>query len=198
MLNAADVRVYLPLRGFADSLNLSVATALVVHQMFILDPTLVGAMSEEERRGLRRDWYARLASQRLLSSSQKKNRAKLITYIKKCEEIERKINVGERVDPDEVSKWEKMDFKKMELDAIDKKVMLDAQTAVRDLAENPPEPITDMRRADEHRVCYVGRGTKNKYGELWEDMPATANAQAKQMASAAFFRERVDGALEEE
>eukprot|EP00978_Attheya_sp_CCMP212_P006726 scaffold15599_cov54-Attheya_sp.AAC.4 len=32
MLNAADKRVYLPLRGFADSLNLSVATALVVHQ----------------------------------------------------------------------------------------------------------------------------------------------------------------------
>lgn len=197
MLNAADVRVYLPLRGFADSLNLSVATALVVHQMFILDPTLVGAMSEEERRGLRRDWYARLASQRLLSSSQKKNRAKLIAYIKKCEEIGRKINEGERVDPDEVSKWEKMEVKKIELDAIDKKVMLDAQTAVRDLAENPPEPITDMRRADEHRVCYVGRSTKNKYGELWEDMPATANAQAKQMASAAFFRERVDGALEE-
>ncbi len=33
MLNAADLRVYLPLRGFADSLNLSVATALVVHQV---------------------------------------------------------------------------------------------------------------------------------------------------------------------
>jgi tRNA G18 (ribose-2'-O)-methylase SpoU len=41
MLNAADLRVYLPLRGFADSLNLSVATALVVHQMFILDPSLI-------------------------------------------------------------------------------------------------------------------------------------------------------------
>ena len=35
MLNAADLRVYLPLRGFADSLNLSVATALVVHQVRI-------------------------------------------------------------------------------------------------------------------------------------------------------------------
>eukprot|EP00978_Attheya_sp_CCMP212_P036472 scaffold165628_cov95-Attheya_sp.AAC.1 len=32
MLNAADKHVYLLLRGFADSLNLSVATALVVHQ----------------------------------------------------------------------------------------------------------------------------------------------------------------------
>lgn len=32
LLQAADVRVYLPLRGFADSLNLSVAAALVLHQ----------------------------------------------------------------------------------------------------------------------------------------------------------------------
>eukprot|EP00804_Cyclotella_cryptica_P023355 CCRYP_000500-RA/>CCRYP_000500-RA protein AED:0.30 eAED:0.30 QI:246/1/0.75/1/1/1/4/2242/467 len=197
MLNAADLRVYLPLRGFADSLNLSVATALVVHQMFILDPTLVGAMSQEERRELRRDWYARLASQRLLSSSQKKNRAKLITYIRKCEEIRKKINDGQHVDPDEVSKWEKMDAKKMELAAIDKKVMSDAQAAVKDLIENPPDPITDMRRADEHRVCFVGKGTKSKYGELWEDMPATSNAQAKEMASASFFRERVDGTSKE-
>ena len=32
LLQAADERVYLPLRGFADSLNLSVAAALVLHQ----------------------------------------------------------------------------------------------------------------------------------------------------------------------
>ena len=32
LLQAADGRVYLPLRGFADSLNLSVAAALVLHQ----------------------------------------------------------------------------------------------------------------------------------------------------------------------
>ena len=32
LLQAADLRVYLPLRGFADSLNLSVAAALVLHQ----------------------------------------------------------------------------------------------------------------------------------------------------------------------
>ena len=49
MLREADMRVYLPLRGFADSLNLSVATALVVHHLFLLDPTLIGDMSEEER-----------------------------------------------------------------------------------------------------------------------------------------------------
>jgi hypothetical protein len=191
ILNAADLRVYLPLHGFADSLNLSVATALVVHQMFVLDPSLVGAMSEEERKELRKDWYTRLASQRLLSSSQKKTKAKLMTYIRKCEEIGKKIDAGERVDPDEVAKLKNLEAKQRELAAIDTKMMADAQTAVRDLIENPPNPITDMRRADEHRVCFVGKGTKSKYGELWEDMPATANAKAKQMASAAFFRRYV-------
>ena len=192
MLQCCDLRVYLPLRGIADSLNLSVATALVVHHMFTLDPTLVGAMSEEERKELRKDWFARLASQRLLSSKQKKNRSKLITYIRRSEEIERKLNAGERVEPEEVAKLKNLASKKAELDAIDTKVKLDAQAAVKDLIDTPPDPITDMRRADEHRVCYVGKGTKSKYGELWEDMPATGNARSEQMASASFFRDRVN------
>jgi len=65
ILDASDKRVYLPLRGFADSLNLSVATALCVHQLFILDPTIIGAMPEEERINIRRQWYAKLATQRI-------------------------------------------------------------------------------------------------------------------------------------
>ncbi|KAL7515644.1 hypothetical protein ACHAXN_013299 [Cyclotella atomus] len=193
MLEASDLRVYLPLRGFADSLNLSVATALVVHQMFILDPTLVGAMSEDERRQLRKDWFARLASQRMLSSRMKKNRVKLLTYIRHCEEIESKMNAGERVEHDEVAKWKNLSAKRAELEAIDAKVKLDSEAATTDLIDNPPEPITDMRRADEHRVCYVGKGTKSRYGELWDDMPATENAQSKEMSSASFFRDRVKG-----
>lgn len=28
---------------------------------------------------------------------------------------------------------------------------------------DPPPPLTDMRRPDEHRVCYVGKNTKKKY-----------------------------------
>lgn len=191
MLEASDLRVYLPLRGFADSLNLSVATALVVHQMFILDPTLVGAMTEEERNELRRDWFARLASQRMLSKRMKKNRVKLLTYIRQCKEIERKINAGEIIESDELTKYKSFEAKKAELDAIDTKVQKDSEAAVADLVDNPPDPVTDMRRADEHRVCYVGKGTKNRYGELWDGMPATENAKSNQMASASFFRDRV-------
>ena len=61
MLSAADERVYLPLTGFADSLNLSVAAALVLQRLFSMDPTLVGAMDEKERHALRRRWYGALA-----------------------------------------------------------------------------------------------------------------------------------------
>ena len=65
ILAAADLRVYLPLRGFADSLNLSVAAALVMHELFRLCPEAIGAMDEAERASLREDWFSRLAAQRI-------------------------------------------------------------------------------------------------------------------------------------
>lgn len=191
MLNAADLRVYLPLRGFADSLNLSVATALVVHQMFVLDKSLIGAMSESERRQLRQQWYAKLASQRLLSAKDKKNRVKLTKYIQACEEIEKKMESGAQVFKEEVEKLAKRDEKQAELDAIDTKLEADSKLAVKDLVDNPPSAITDMRRADEHRTCFVGRNTKAAHVDAWADMPATTNSTTKRMATAEFFRSRV-------
>ena len=190
MLNAADLRVYLPLRGFADSLNLSVATALVVHQLFVLDPTLIGGMSEEERRQLRQAWYSKLASQRLLSSKDKKRRGKLMVFLQACEAIEKKKLAGERMENAELDKLGKRKEKQAELDAIDNKLVVDSQLAVKDLVDNPPAPITDMRRADEHRTCFVGKNTKASHGDAWADMPATANVPVKQHATASFFRQR--------
>mmetsp|Transcript_11322 Transcript_11322/g.15797 ORF Transcript_11322/g.15797 Transcript_11322/m.15797 type:complete len:452 (+) Transcript_11322:197-1552(+) len=61
MLAAADRRVYLPMHGFAESLNLSVATALVIQKLFMLCPEMVGDMSEAARQELRARWYAQLA-----------------------------------------------------------------------------------------------------------------------------------------
>ena len=61
MLKAADKRVYLPLNGFADSLNLSVACAMVVQRLLFIDPTIEGAISEEEKMDLRRRWYPKIA-----------------------------------------------------------------------------------------------------------------------------------------
>ncbi|KAL7528764.1 hypothetical protein ACHAWF_002693 [Thalassiosira exigua] len=188
MLNAADLRVYLPLRGFADSLNLSVATALVVHQLFVLDPSLVGAMGEDERRELRKAWYAKLASQRLLSARDKRHRAKLLSNLKACEELEKKKLAGQRLEEAQLIKLSKKESMRAELESIDRKLRIDSARAVKDLVENPPAPITDMRRADEHRTCFVGGNTKAKHGDAWAGMPATANVPVTQNATASFFR----------
>ena len=92
MLEAADCRVYLPLRGFADSLNLSVATALVVQQVLHLsspikstaDHPYVARMLEDERQALREQWFPKLARQRLLTSRQKKEQKRLQQQVRQC------------------------------------------------------------------------------------------------------------------
>lgn len=62
MLAAADAHVYLPMFGFGSSLNLSVATALIVQRVFDLAPHFRGQMSDAERRALRTTWFLSLAT----------------------------------------------------------------------------------------------------------------------------------------
>ncbi len=52
--------MYLPLHGFADSLNLSVATAMVLQRLFMLDPSLVGSVAPSEMRELRQRFYPKM------------------------------------------------------------------------------------------------------------------------------------------
>mmetsp|Transcript_25640 Transcript_25640/g.41170 ORF Transcript_25640/g.41170 Transcript_25640/m.41170 type:complete len:178 (-) Transcript_25640:304-837(-) len=61
MLKAADLRVYLPMHGFADSLNLSVATALVIQKLFIMAPEMVGDFPASTKKRLRKKWYNQVA-----------------------------------------------------------------------------------------------------------------------------------------
>ena len=93
--------------------------------------------------------------------------------------------------PEELDKLGKKEAKQAELDAMEDKLASDSQLAVKELVENPPAPITDMRRADEHRTCYVGKNTKNSHGDHWANMPATANLHVIHNATASFFRQRV-------
>eukprot|EP01051_Picozoa_sp_SAG22_P013832 SAG22_NODE_1599_length_4030_cov_39.665225_2_plen_134_part_00 len=58
---AADQAVYLTLHGFTESLNLSVAAAMVMQQLFFLRPDLRADMSDDERAAIRRQWYLQLA-----------------------------------------------------------------------------------------------------------------------------------------
>ena len=195
MLEASDLRVYLPLRGFADSLNLSVATALVIQQLFILDPTLIGAMSEEERRELRKEWFAKLAKQRLLTPSQKKHKTRLQAKLKYCASLQYKLDQGAVINPQQRAKLEEGVVVQQELDVLEQDLDVKAHHAVKDLVDNPPEPISDMRRADEHRVCYVGKGTKKRNSQEWENMPATTgyDTSKTKSSSADYFRKRASG-----
>ncbi|KAG2498780.1 hypothetical protein HYH03_003519 [Edaphochlamys debaryana] len=61
MLQAAHRRVCLPMYGYNDSFNLSVATAMVLHHLFVCCPEARGDLTAERLRSLRLDWYGRLA-----------------------------------------------------------------------------------------------------------------------------------------
>jgi tRNA(Leu) C34 or U34 (ribose-2'-O)-methylase TrmL len=197
MLDIADKRVYLPLRGFADSLNLSVATALVIHHLFVMDPTLIGGITEEEKHDLRTDWYAKLCQQRLLTNSQKKSRQKLLLNIQKCQSItermEKPENAGKAIQPQEQKKLDelpKYEAKLAELNALVDPIKV--QAAVQEWVENPPQPLTDVRRADLHRICYVGKNTRTKHQDHWKDMVATSDQKSMQGTTSAAFREKVN------
>ena len=51
-----------------------------------------------------------------------------------------------------------------------------------------------MRRADEHRICYVGKNTKKKYEDEWKEMPAITNTPTHERKgiSCSYFRDLVE------
>ena len=166
----------------------------MVHHLFLLDPTLIGAMSEDERQNLRKKWYAKLCRQRLLSSGKKRERSRLLGKVRDAERYERMLASGETLDKRQEKKLLDSKGAKAQLDKLDEELDKLAGKAVLSIVDNPPEPLTDMRRADEHRITHVGKGTKKKNADAWAGMPATANAQSVHGASSNFFREMVSGA----
>lgn len=62
MIANASRRIYFPMRGFADSLNLSVACSVILDRLFLLCPEAIGEMPEEERQTLREQWFLQLAN----------------------------------------------------------------------------------------------------------------------------------------
>jgi tRNA G18 (ribose-2'-O)-methylase SpoU len=197
LLDKADLRVYLPLRGFADSLNLSVATALVIHHLFVLEPSLMGSMSEPERKELRTAWFSKLARQRILSSKDKKKRRALLVKIGNCERLQAKADAGQVLTKEQVVKTQRVaEYEKAlrELEAAANYSNDASEKAVADLVLNPPAPMSDLRRADLHRATFVGKNTKRLHQDHWKNMEATKNAQSIQNSTASFFRERVASA----
>jgi tRNA G18 (ribose-2'-O)-methylase SpoU len=60
LLEVANKRIFIPMYGFTESFNLSVACALVVQRAFDLCPEAHGDLSEDERSALRSSWFEEL------------------------------------------------------------------------------------------------------------------------------------------
>jgi hypothetical protein len=203
MLLGGDLRVYLPLVGFADSLNLSVATALVIQQVLHLNPSYAGAMSEANRLALRQAWFPKLAQQRLLSSRGKKQRKALLKQIQICERLQSKQSamngetngdelVKDVLTVEQRAKLAKLPQYQQELHELEHGSHFDlAEQAVADLIAHPPQPLSDVRRADPHRVTFVGKKTKKLHSDHWKDLVATTNTTTTLNATAEFFRQRI-------
>ena len=199
IFEACDLRVYLPLRGFADSLNLSVAAALVMNELFHLCPEAVGAMKTEERTELREKWFTQLCAARALTGSEEKRRAKIEhtlaarRRLKKgllSEDETTEITAKQKRDvPQDTSKdvvddpdgvgdakkradAESTESLARELEALLEKRASFARAAAAPYIANPPKPLRDMRRSDEHREAFVGRKTRMRNAEHWAGMPA--------------------------
>lgn len=69
MLEAAEKRIYLPIHGFSESLNLSVASALVLQKLFYLCPNARGNLTDDEKLVIRKEWYLKLSKYVLLVKS---------------------------------------------------------------------------------------------------------------------------------
>ena len=208
-LQQAHRRVYLPLYGFADSLNLSVATALVVFAVLQMEPRYVSHMSEEERHMLRSAWFPKLAQQRLLTGSQKKRRNKLISLIEGCKKLEEKQRRYEQngsgaadqvvfpLTSEQIEKLGKLSQLQQELQELETatKYHDGSRQAVEQWIQSPPDPLTDLRRIDQHRICFVGKNTKSYFKEAWDGLAATTTKHAGSLSehfgsTAAMFRER--------
>jgi len=62
MSEAANKLVCLSTFGFTESLNLSIAAALVINKLFYICPEARGDLDEAEKKNLRKKWYGHLAA----------------------------------------------------------------------------------------------------------------------------------------
>jgi hypothetical protein len=181
LLDGADLRVYLELSGFAESLNLSVAAALVIHRVL----TALGHQdgnNAEERDRLRRAWYPKVARSRLLTAKQKRHRKKLQQHIRHCERIA--ALTDHDPSPEQAAKLSNLERYQRELAELEagSGYSDDAAcaAAVQEWIERPPEPLSDLRRADEHRVTWVGRNTRRLHRDHWRGLAAVATTRQRQ------------------
>jgi len=69
MINASHKQVYIPMVGFSESFNVSVATGLVLHQLFAISPDARGNLSHAVRQELISRWNRIISSIKSQSSA---------------------------------------------------------------------------------------------------------------------------------
>ena len=216
LLTNADICVYLPLYGFADSLNLSVATALIVQWILLHQPKLDGFMDETERQHLRQLWYPKLCQQRLLSAREKKRYKQLHKLIENClllqskkdayikqqqqDELVQQSNNRTSTDralllkpltTEQEDKIKKLTEYQNELQQLESKQQV-SYDIVQEWIQNPPEPLTDLRRADPHRITFAGKNTKKLHEQHWDQLPGTTKFVSTKYSTADTFRSRIN------
>jgi protein required for attachment to host cells len=154
-------------------------------------------MKTEERTELREKWFTQLCAARALTGSEEKRRAKIEhtlaarRRLKGGSEDETTIDAKQKRDvPQDTSKDVddpdgRVGDKKnpadaessdeslaRELEALLEKRASFARAAAAPYIANPPKPLRDMRRSDEHREAFVGRKTRMRNAEHWAGMPA--------------------------
>jgi len=192
MLSGADARVYLPLVGMADSLNVSVAAALCLQRLLDLSPGCIGHMDEDDRTELRKKWYVKMASQRLITRKDKKNIALLEGKVRAGAEVSRKAASGYSPHPEEIEKAERGEKAAVELGKLRAALHERAVGVVAEFVEQPVKPFGDMRRPDAHRISFCGKGARKKNEGYWGDIPTSkGEVKAVQGRAAEEFRARV-------
>lgn len=175
------------MRGFADSLNLSVAAALIIQQVMHLDPSVVGAMPENERQELRTKWYPKMVASRAGSASVKKELRKVAHALRDIHCIKDKAGLLPGNDRVVINKNKYILSQAQQAKLLNEETLLarekelndkvweESKAAVAGAIRNPPKPLTDVRRCDEHRTAFVGANVRKKNEAHWKGMAATAN-----------------------
>jgi hypothetical protein len=145
-------------------------------------------MSESERDALRREWFPRLLADRRGTRAERKAEALVEKKLRKVRE--RILEMDQKAAATfggggEEEQQAASGARRGELVALEAALSAEAEArkrARRDAAEaeaarhvaSPPPPLRDMRRADDHREAFVGKGVKARNAEHWEGMPATS------------------------
>jgi len=142
-----------------------------------MDSRLGSDMSEEEKRELREDWFPRLMAQRTGTAAQYKTMRALNAKIAKFQYTKAKFDPEER-DPQRIKVYKAKLAEEAELKSergvLQAELDRVAREKMHQFIANPPKPLGDVRRADEHRAAFAGKTVKNKNRENWSGMAATA------------------------